>query len=172
MKQHLRRTLGSQISTYEELYTLLAEIEAFLNSRPLCALSSDPHSSTYLYPGHFLIGNPLVQLPTADLTNVKSNQLSRWQSYQQQLQLFWKRWSADYLHVLHQRQRWQKAAPNLQPGKVVLVKVDNTPPLQWPLAIFTNVHPCSDGKERVVTIKTPGNLQTAHSKNLSHTACK
>jgi hypothetical protein len=24
----------------------------------------------------------------------------------------------------------------------------------------------------VVTIKTPGNLQTAHSKNLSHTACK
>jgi len=39
MKHHLRRTLGSQLATYEELCTLLAEIEACLNSRPLCALS-------------------------------------------------------------------------------------------------------------------------------------
>jgi hypothetical protein len=155
MKQHLRRTMGSQISTYEELYTLLTEIEACLNSRPLCALSSDPHSSTYLSPGHFLIGDPLAQLPAADLTNVKLNRLSRWQSYQQQLQLFWKRWSADYLHDLNQRQRWQKATPNLQIGKVVLVKDDNTLPLQWPLAIITDVHPGPDGKVRVVTIKTP-----------------
>jgi hypothetical protein len=42
MKYHLRRTLGSHIATYEELCTLLAEIEACLNSRPLCTLSSDP----------------------------------------------------------------------------------------------------------------------------------
>ena len=62
--------LGSNIATYEELSTLLSEIEACLISRPLCTLSSDPHSSTYLSPGHFLIGNPLVQLPTADLTKV------------------------------------------------------------------------------------------------------
>jgi hypothetical protein len=155
MKHHLRRTLGSQVATYEELYTLLTEIEACLNSRPLCALSSDPHSSTYLSPGHFLIGDPLVQIPTVDLTDVKSNRLSRWQSYQQQLQVFWKRWSADYLHDLHQRQRWQKTTPNLQLGEVVLLKEDNSPPLHWPLAIITEVHPGSDGKVRVVTLKTP-----------------
>ena len=34
MKYHLRRTLGSHIATYEELCTLLSEIEACLNSRP------------------------------------------------------------------------------------------------------------------------------------------
>ena len=77
MKHHLRRTLGSQIATYEELCTLLTEIEACLNSRPLCALSSDPQFSAYLSPEHFLIGDPLVQLPAVDLTNVKSNRLSR-----------------------------------------------------------------------------------------------
>jgi hypothetical protein len=60
MKYHLRRTLGAQIATYEELYTLLTEIEACLNSRPICALSNDPHESTYLSPGHFLIGQPLT----------------------------------------------------------------------------------------------------------------
>jgi hypothetical protein len=84
MKYHLRRTLGSHIATYEELCTLLAEIEACLNSRPLCALPSDPFNPTYLSPGHFLIGEPLTQLPSADYTNVKCNRLSRWQTYQQQ----------------------------------------------------------------------------------------
>jgi hypothetical protein len=68
MKYHLRRNLGAQIATYEELCTLLAEIEACLNSRSLCALSNDPHNSTYLSPGHFLIGEPLTQLPSADYT--------------------------------------------------------------------------------------------------------
>jgi len=95
MKFHLRRTLGSQVATYEELCTLLAEIEACLNSGPLCALSDDPSNPTYLSPGHFLIGEPLTQLPAADFTDVKCNRLSRWQTYQQQLQQFCQRWSSD-----------------------------------------------------------------------------
>jgi hypothetical protein len=41
MKYRLRRTLGSHVATYEELCILLAEIEACLNSRPLCALSDE-----------------------------------------------------------------------------------------------------------------------------------
>jgi hypothetical protein len=85
MKYRLRQTLGAQIATYEETCTLLAEIEACLDSRPLCALSDDPFNPTYLSPGHFLIGEPLTQLPAADLTDVKCNRLSRWQSFQQQL---------------------------------------------------------------------------------------
>ena len=48
MKYHLRWTLGSQITTYEELRTLLAETEACLNSRTLCALSDDPFNPTYV----------------------------------------------------------------------------------------------------------------------------
>jgi len=75
---HLLRTSTAQITTYEELCTLLVEIEACLNSRPLCALSDDPFNPTYLSPGHFLIGEPITQLPATDLTNVKCNRLSRW----------------------------------------------------------------------------------------------
>jgi hypothetical protein len=37
----------------EETSTLLAEIQSCLNSRPLCALSSDPLNPTYLSPEHF-----------------------------------------------------------------------------------------------------------------------
>jgi hypothetical protein len=135
-------------------YTLLTEIEACLNFRPICALSNDPHESTYLSPGHFLIGQPLTQLPSVDYTKVKGNRLSRWQSFQQQLQTFWQRWSSDYLHELQQRQRWSRSSPNLQPGDVVLIRKDNTTPLQWPTAIITAGHPGADNQTRVVTIKT------------------
>jgi len=158
MKYHLRRTLGSRVATYEELCTLLSEIEACLNSRTLCALSDDPSNLTYLSPGHFLIGEPITHLPAIDLTNVKTNRLSRWQTYQQQVQQFWQRWSADYLQSLQQCHRWLKATPNLQPGDLVLMKEDNTIPLQWPTAVIQETHPGKDGVIRVVTIKTPKGL--------------
>jgi hypothetical protein len=154
MKYQLRRTLEAQIDTYEELYTLLNEIEVCLNSRPLCALSNDPHVSTYLSPAHFLIGEPLTQLPSVGYTNVKCNRLSRWQSLQQQLQTFWQRWSADYLNELQQRQRWSKSFPNLQPGDVVLLREDNITTLQWPTAVFIAVHQGADNKSRMFTVKT------------------
>ena len=105
MKYHLRRKLGSHIATYEELSTILAEIEECLNSRTLCTQSDDPFNPKYLSPGHFLIGEPLTQLPAADYTNAKCNILSSWQIYQQQLQQFWQRWSSDYLQSLQQRKR-------------------------------------------------------------------
>jgi len=113
VKYHLRRTLVSQVATYEELCTLLAEIDAFLNSRTLCALSDDPFNPTYLSPVHFLIDEPLTQLPATAFADVKSNRLSRWQTYQQQLQQFWQRWSSYYIQSQQQRQRWQRTSPNL-----------------------------------------------------------
>jgi len=70
MKYHLPRTLGSHDATYEELCTLLSEIEACLNSRPLCAISDDPSNPTYLSPGQFFIAEPLTPLQINDYTNV------------------------------------------------------------------------------------------------------
>jgi len=155
MKHHLRRTLGSHIATYEELCTLLSQIEACLNSRTLCALSDDPSNPTYLSPGHLLIGEPLTKLPDIDYTNVKINRFSRWQIYQHQVQQFWKRWSMDYLQSLQQRHRWMRATPNFQSGDLVLLKEDNTTPLQWPTNVIQQTHPGKDSSVRVVTLKTP-----------------
>jgi hypothetical protein len=103
MKYQLQRTLGSHIATYEDLCTLLAEIEACLNSRPLCILSDDRFNQIYLSPGHFIIGEPVTQIQRIDFTVVKCNRLSRWQLYQQQLQQFWNQLSADYLPGLQKR---------------------------------------------------------------------
>jgi hypothetical protein len=165
MKYHLRKTLGSHVATYEELSTLLAEIKACLNSRPLCNLSNDPFNQTYLSPGYFLIGELLTQLLSIDYTNVKCNRLSMWQTYQQQLQQFWHKWSADYLQSLQQRQRWLRTFPNLQPGDLVLVKEDNTSPLHCPTAVITETHPGKDSSVCVVTLRTPrGTFKSPISK--------
>jgi hypothetical protein len=153
MKHHLRHSLGTQIAIYEELCTLLSEREACLNSRPLCALSNDPLDPSHLSPGHFLIGEPLTKLPSTDHTNVKYSMLSRWQTFQQQVQHFWQHWLPDYLMELQQWQHWQRSSPNNpQPGDVILLK-DDTAPLHWPLAII-NVHPANDGTIQVVTLKS------------------
>ena len=145
MKYHLRRTLGSHFATYEELYILLADIEACLNSRTLCSLSDDHFNPTYLSPGHFLIGEPLTQLPAADYTDVKCKRLSRWQTCQQ-LQQFWQRWSSDYLQSLQKRKRWQKTSPNLQTGHLVLLREDNMTPLVANRC--HQGHPCREGWHR------------------------
>ncbi|XP_046968281.1 uncharacterized protein LOC124535923 [Vanessa cardui] len=67
-KYHLKRVIGDTTLTYEELSTLLTQIEACLNSRPLCPLSDS--DVLPLTPGHFLIGEPLITIPDEDYSKV------------------------------------------------------------------------------------------------------
>ena len=57
----LRKILGTQTLTVEEYASVLSDVEATLNSRPLCVLNSLPEDGMeVLTPGHFLIGQPLT----------------------------------------------------------------------------------------------------------------
>lgn len=59
MKFHMKRVIGTQKYSIQGMNTLLASIEACLNSRPLCALSENPNDRQALTPAHFLIGRSL-----------------------------------------------------------------------------------------------------------------
>ncbi|XP_047996213.1 uncharacterized protein LOC125234071 [Leguminivora glycinivorella] len=157
MKYHLKRVIGESTLTYEELSTLLSQVESCLNSRPLCAQSDNINDNTVLTPSHFLIGREAVGIPDP-INDVSTNLQQRWKLIQKMKKDFWKTWSRDYLHQLQQRYKWQLDQGNINKGTVVLIKDENVTPSQWPLAKVIETHPGADGKTRVLTLqKAPGN---------------
>ncbi|GBM57681.1 hypothetical protein AVEN_222534-1 [Araneus ventricosus] len=93
-KLHLKRTIGKQILTYEEFLTLIIQIEACLNLRPLSPISVDPSELAVLTPGHFIIGTALTTIPKENLLDEKISSLKFWKLTQKLFQSFWKRWSS------------------------------------------------------------------------------
>lgn len=93
VKYHLRRVVGDILLTYEEMNTLLTQIETMLNSRPLGSLSDDPEDLNALTPGHFLTGNVLNIIPELSLLSAKFSHLSCWQLTRQMFESFWIHWS-------------------------------------------------------------------------------
>lgn len=161
----LKRTVGKNLLTYEELNTVLNEIEAVLNSRPITQLSTDVNDYSYLTPGHFLTGSPLASLPERDVSSVPISRLRLWNICTNMRQCFWKTWSKQYLQLLQSRPKWRKNMPNVQPGSLVILREDNTTPLYWPMARIIRTIPGNDGKVRAVEVRSANNHTHIRSIN-------
>ncbi|XP_071055150.1 uncharacterized protein [Onthophagus taurus] len=155
VKTHLIKVIGDQILTFEEVYTVLTQIEAVLNSRPLTPISNDPNDLQALTPAHFLLLESIhSDVPDIDLMQSRINRLDRWQLLQRMVQDFWARWKRDYLHTLQQRSKWNKKSLNLAAGDLVIIKNEQQPPLKWDTGRIIEVHPGKDGIVRVATVRT------------------
>ncbi|XP_025992254.2 uncharacterized protein LOC105204996 [Solenopsis invicta] len=153
-KYHLKRIMGNNLFTFEELTTALVQIEACLNSRPISPLSSDPSDLLPLTPGHFLIGGPLTSLPEVDLSHIKINRLDRWEAIQRAVQDFWQRWAAEYVANLQNRVKWRTTRENIKIDDLVLLQDDNLPSLKWKTGRVIDTHAGKDGLIRIVTVRT------------------
>ena len=155
-KHHLRRVIGTATLTFEEISTLLYQIEACLNSRPLSQIGTNSQDPTPLTPGHFLIGEPLLLVPENNYETSSISSLKRWQLTQKMLQQFWRRWSSEYLSQFLHRYKWANKTPEPEIGDLVLVKEDGLPPAKWLLGRITSKHPGLDNITRVVTLNCKG----------------
>ncbi|XP_013168607.1 PREDICTED: uncharacterized protein LOC106118494 [Papilio xuthus] len=157
-KHHLRRIVGNSTLTFEEMTTLLSQIEACLNSRPISQLPTYPDDPYPLTPGHFLVGEPLVVVPDRNYEDTNISSLKRWHLTQRMLQDFWRKWSQEYLTQLQHRYKWtdQVAAPKI--GDVILVREDDLPPAKWLFGVITEKHTGLDGLTRVVSVRCKGSV--------------
>ncbi|XP_055604816.1 uncharacterized protein LOC129753047 [Uranotaenia lowii] len=154
-KHHLLREIGQTNITYEDMTTLLTEVEMCLNSRPLIPIPTEPDDIEALTPGHFLVGGSLRAPPDEDVAEVPDNHLTHWKLTQKRFQRIWRRWYPEYLQQLQSRAtKHQKPATVIQEGSMVVIHDDLLPPAQWPLGIVKKLHPGKDGVVRVVTLRT------------------
>lgn len=152
-KFHLRRILDGTTLTFEELSTVLTQVEACLNSRPMYRLPSNLEDAAPLTPGHFLVGEPLVTIPDPQPDDQHIGILRRWQLTQRLVQQFWRKWSQEYLTTLNNRYKWTSVKPEPLVGDVVLVREDGLPPCRWMFGLIEAKHPGPDNVTRVVTLK-------------------
>ena len=158
MKTHLKRVIGETKLTFEEFTTVLTQIEACLNSRPLAQLPCDGDTVEPLTPGHFLIGRPLEALPDSSASYRSISLLKRWHLCQNLTRHFWKRWTAEYINIVRRFVKWHHPSRNLQVGDVVIVRENNLVPIKWPLGRIVNVYSGRDGFVRVVDVKTTNGI--------------
>ena len=111
VKQCLKKSVGRARLSYDKLSTLLIEIEAIINSRPLSYLSSEDLEEP-LTPSHLLTSHRILSLPNvttaADSTDehfvVNPHELnSRVQDFTSVLEDYWTRWHDEYLLQLRER---------------------------------------------------------------------
>ena len=160
LKTHLKRIVGEVKLTFEELSTVLTQIEACLNSRPLVAFPGSEDGIEALTPGHFLVGRPLESFPDPSFSYQSLSLLRRWHLCQSLVRHFWKRWSEEYLVSLQRLSKWHRSCKNLVVGDLVILREDNMVATKWPLARVTQIHTGKDGVVRVVTLKTPTGTYT------------
>lgn len=165
VKHHLKRVLSLANLDYEEMHTVLVQIEAILNSRPLTPLSSDPNDLIPLTPAHFLIGRPLTLISAPQVEDSKICTLSRYKRVHALKAHFWKRYYTEYISELQRRTKWATNKSQPQTGDMVLVKDDRLPPSRWQLGRVTAVFPGADGANRVADIRTAsGTLRRAYNR--------
>lgn len=154
VKTHLKHILINKTPTFEELCTLLCQIEAVWNSRPIEPCTDNIDDLDPLTPGHFLIGGPLNALPQISLLDINEHRLSRWQRIKQQLEIFCSRWATDYIQSLQHRTKWRIVQDTVRPGQMVLLRQPNSPPTKWSLTRIVECFPGPDNHVRVVRLKT------------------
>ncbi|XP_050514753.1 uncharacterized protein LOC126889995 [Diabrotica virgifera virgifera] len=154
VKYHLYRIIGNSHFTFEAFNTVLCQIEAILNSRPITRMSSDANDFAFLSPAHFLVQRSLTAPPEPSVSEIPENRLNLFQRISKIQQQFWKLWKKDYLCLLQQRNKWTDPTDPVKIGDLVLLKEDGTPPLLWPTARVIDVLPGKDGLVRTVKIHT------------------
>ncbi|XP_063418864.1 uncharacterized protein LOC134701657 [Mytilus trossulus] len=163
-KNCIKKVLGRALVTFRVLETIVIEIEAILNDRPLTHVSTDLTDDEPLTPSHLLYGRRVKTLPYSGTINFSSEEnvqnlthytANRQSSVQKRIiHDFWNRWRREYLTSLREQHR--NTGINTQIIKVGdIVQIhDDTPRTVWNIAIIVKLVYGRDGLCRSATLRT------------------
>ena len=120
LRKLLNGVMNTQVLTDESLSTLLTEVEAILNSRPLTVASDDPGDLDPLTPNHFLSMKG-IDVVDPQFSDKEVFSRKKWRHIQYLANLFWKRWREQYLTNLQDRSMWQRLKNNLKVNDIVII---------------------------------------------------
>ena len=158
VKQVFKAILPGKPLDDDALNTILLEVEAMVNSRPLTDVVVDSKSDLPLTPNHLLRINPTIGPPIklTDKPDVYAHQ--RYPLVQFVADEFWRRWVLEYPHTLFTRKKWQKSRENIKVEDVVLIVDSDTPRGEWPLGRVVHTYSDKDGIVRVAEVRTKSGL--------------
>ena len=146
--------LGSQQLTHELLVTLMAEVTAKVNARPVSAIPADPDKPQPLSPSMLLtmktrpLGPLLGNFAPPDVYARRC-----WRRVQYLADQFWIQWRREYLQSMQARTKWETPKRNLSTGDVVLVKEEGAYRNYWPVGRVSEAIASDDGQVRKVQVK-------------------
>ncbi|KAL0850698.1 hypothetical protein ABMA28_006643 [Loxostege sticticalis] len=169
VKSALKVVLKERAPREPVFYTLLAEAEAIVNSRPLTHVSADPADSEALTPFHFLIGSASTgnHFAKADPNDLFGR--TAWRKTLRLADLFWQRWVKEYLPLLIPRRSGGSGSHELTPlavGDLVLIVDGNLPRGSWPRGRIVSLFPGRDNIVRVAEVSTAGGVFRRPCKKL------
>ncbi|XP_016388452.1 uncharacterized protein LOC107724160 [Sinocyclocheilus rhinocerous] len=160
VKTALYTVIGVQPISEEVLHTVLFEVEAILNSKPLGYTSSDVVDLDAITPNVLLMGRPDGALPQVVYPRSEGLSKRRWRHCQVIADHFWARFIQSYLPTLQHRQKWHGAPEDLRVGSVVLLIDPQFPRALWPIGRVVAVHSSADGHVRSADVQVKDKVYT------------
>ena len=166
VKVALRTITRERLFTEDALTTFICEVELIVNQRPLNPNINSIGDFEALTPYYFLLGSPSSNQTPGDFSDSQINLKTKWKAVQATTNMFWRRWTKEYLPTLVSRKKWTDKSRNLETGDLVMLSVDHTPRSHWPLGRIVDVYPGIDGIVRSVKVKTPNSELSRPSRQL------
>ncbi|UYV63133.1 hypothetical protein LAZ67_2003249 [Cordylochernes scorpioides] len=165
MKQLLFRILGQTSLGYEELSTVMCDVESLMNSRPLTYLTEESEDLVPLTPSLFLHEVREVGIPHLDL--IDNQTLSRKYQYIKRVREdLRERFRIEYFGFLRQETRRLKTTIPFKVGDMVLIGQESLKRLHWPLDRIIQLYPGKGRLVRVAKVKTSSGDKIRPIQNL------
>ena len=136
-KRCLRKILEKANVTYNELQTILKEIECIINNRPLTFIYDDDLEYS-LTPNHLIYGRNLNNVASfthdTNFEELNETNIEGQLKYVRQIVThFWKRWRNEYIIELREHFKKEKPAAlaNINVNDVVLIMDEKLPRIKW-----------------------------------------